>query len=325
MMKQTTHAFLKESLRSFFLEFLQAFLPDIASKIATDSAGYLKNEINSDLIAGGRAEPDFIVQAVCNGEESYFLVFIENHINNATHTPKRVFNYFARFQTRHESPVYPIIIRLQEESCPPDSDSDAIDRDTYAIEQVTDLGVCLFRYFVVQVNQLKWRDYTVSTIRPNPIVAMLMLLMPITDEERAEVRAECFRHLATAQMSLFARADVAGFIRGYLPLTPDETMVFHHLIAKIPDKKTRGTVLELIEDPQEKREREMIDDCERRASIRLASLWLGRRFGSPAQALTPSIAMLKLKEARGFLYVVHDFTALEQAVEWLENPMSAED
>ena len=149
---------------------------------------------------------------------------------------------------------------------------------------------------------------------------MLMLLMPITDEDKAEVRVECFRHLATARMSMFGRAQIAGFIQGYLPLTLEEMTVFHRLIAEIPEKKTRETILELSEDPREKREREMADESERRANIRLACLWLGHHFGSLTHALAASIATLKLKEARGFLYAVHDFTTLEQVAEWLQKP-----
>ncbi len=58
-----------------------------------------------------------------------------------------------------------------------------------------DLEVLRFRYAVVQLNQLDWRQYLALK---NPVAAALMAKMEIAPSDRARVRLECLRMLENA-------------------------------------------------------------------------------------------------------------------------------
>jgi hypothetical protein len=78
-----------------------------------------------------------------------------------------------------------------------------------------------FRYDVVQLNRLKWRDYLQ---RPNPAATALLARMEIGPAERVRVKAEILRLLLTMRLRPQKAELILGFVETYLELTAQEEL-----------------------------------------------------------------------------------------------------
>jgi hypothetical protein len=61
----------KELLTTFFVEFLELFLPEVAAYIERESLEFLDKELFTDVTAGERYETDLIVKAKFREQESF--------------------------------------------------------------------------------------------------------------------------------------------------------------------------------------------------------------------------------------------------------------
>ena len=68
----------KELFSTFFVEFIELFLPDVMAYLEPDSVTFLDKEVFTDVTAGERYEADLLVQAQFRGEPSCFLIHVEN-------------------------------------------------------------------------------------------------------------------------------------------------------------------------------------------------------------------------------------------------------
>jgi hypothetical protein len=68
----------KELLSTFFSEFIELFLPDVANYIERDSISFLNQEIFTDITSGERREVDLLVQVRFRGQDTCFLIHVEN-------------------------------------------------------------------------------------------------------------------------------------------------------------------------------------------------------------------------------------------------------
>src|SRR5260370_29789172 len=97
----------KELLSVFFLEFLDLFLPEVSAYIEAGSLELLDKEIFTDVTAGERREVDLLAKLRFKGQETFFLVHVENQGQAKPDFGKRMFAYFARLYEKHDLPVYP--------------------------------------------------------------------------------------------------------------------------------------------------------------------------------------------------------------------------
>ena len=67
----------KELLTTFFVEFVEAFLPDVAAYLDTASIEFLDKEVFTDITQGQRYESDIVVKARFQGQEAFFLLLID--------------------------------------------------------------------------------------------------------------------------------------------------------------------------------------------------------------------------------------------------------
>ena len=72
----------KEIISSFFLEFLELFLPDVCSYIEPESIVFLDKEIFTDITAGERHEADLVIRARFKGQDSFFLIHVESQAHH---------------------------------------------------------------------------------------------------------------------------------------------------------------------------------------------------------------------------------------------------
>jgi predicted transposase YdaD len=212
----------KELISTFFLEFLELFLPQVASEIDPDSIVFLQQEYFADLVEGEEKIVDLLVSVKRSGTDTTFLIHIEAQSSSQMHFNRRLFFYFAILHQRHLQPIYPIVIFSFDTP-------QRAEPDSY---QVTfpDRKVLEFNYATIQLNRLSWRDYI---DRPNPVAAALMAKMKIAKADRPRVKAECLRLLVTLRLDPAKTRLVSKFVDTYLRLNTKEERVFQSEVDKM--------------------------------------------------------------------------------------------
>lgn len=100
----------KELLTTFFVEFIELFLPDVAAYLDRDRVEFLDKEVFTDVTAGERHEVDLLARAGFRGRDAFFLIHVENQASARDQFARRMFRYFARLHEKHDLPVYPIAV-----------------------------------------------------------------------------------------------------------------------------------------------------------------------------------------------------------------------
>jgi Putative transposase, YhgA-like len=210
----------KELLSTFFVEFLDLFLPQVVSQIDRDSIQFLPQEIFTDVTSGEKKEIDLLAQCRFQQQDTCFLIHVENQSYTETAFAKRMFKYFARLHEKYDFPIYPVVIFSFDE---PKRAEPQNYRVTFG-----DLKVLEFQFAAIQLNRLNWRDFLTQ---PNPVAAALMSKMNIRRQERPFVKAECLRLLATLKLDPARMQLISGFVDTYLRLDNTEKQVFQAAIS----------------------------------------------------------------------------------------------
>jgi hypothetical protein len=100
----------KELISTFFLEFLELFLPAVTSTIDPNSIVSLQQEYFADLVEGEEKIVDLLFSVKQSGTDTTFLIHIEAQADSQTNFNRRLFFYFARLHQKHLQPIYPIVI-----------------------------------------------------------------------------------------------------------------------------------------------------------------------------------------------------------------------
>lgn len=230
----------KELLSTFFIEFLELFIPDMLTYLETESITFLDKEIFTDVTAGERYETDLLAQAQFQGKPSFFLVHVETQATAQAEFGKRMFRYFARLHEKYDYPVYPIVVFSYDQPR-------QVASSHYTIE-FPDCTVLQFNYRVIQLNQLNWRDFLTQA---NPVATALMAKMQIAPSDRPKVKAECLRLLVTLKLDPAKMQLISGFVDTYLTLTPEEETAFTLEVGRIqPD--TQEKVMDIVTSWMEK-------------------------------------------------------------------------
>lgn len=275
----------KELLSTFFVEFLDLFLPHVVSQIDRDSIQFLPQEVFTDVTSGEKKEIDLLAQVRYQQQETYFLIHIENQSYSQSVFAKRMFKYFARLYEKYDLPIYPVVIFSFDEPKRAESTNHSV---TFA-----DLNVLDFKFRAIQLNQLSWRDYLTQQ---NPVAAALMAKMNIPREERPQVKAECLRLLITLRLDPARMQLISGFVGVYLDLNAAEEEVF-----KATADRMGLTNEEVYMEMVTSWEREGIK-TERRAGI---TKLLQLRFGeidAQLEAIIPKLIQLSPDEYMDLIY-----------------------
>jgi Domain of unknown function (DUF4351) len=237
-------------LTTFFVEFVDLFCPDLRHQIVPESVEFLPQEVFLDpttAIAVQTQDPDRAEKQkrildiaakvrirsdsplAARGEEDVFIiVHVDPQSTREANFERRMFRYFSRLHDRYNLPVYPIALFTFD--APTNQQP-----DRYRIE-FPNLMVLDFRYQVVQLNQLSWRDYVNN---PNPVACALMAKMNIAPADRPRVKFECLRLLLTLRLDLGKQKLISSFFDGYLQLTPQQTQQFEALVdtLELPERE----------------------------------------------------------------------------------------
>ncbi|MDH6097664.1 Rpn family recombination-promoting nuclease/putative transposase, partial [Anabaenopsis sp. FSS-46] len=68
----------KELISTFFVEFLELFLPQVVREIDRESIQFLPQEVFNDVTSGDKKEIDLLAQVRYQQQETYFLIHVEN-------------------------------------------------------------------------------------------------------------------------------------------------------------------------------------------------------------------------------------------------------
>lgn len=277
----------KELLTTFFTEFLQLFLPELAAYLDPDSVEFLDKEVFTDVTQGERHEVDLVARGRFRGQPLCFLIHVENQSQPQSDYPRRMFRYFARLHEKHDLPVYPIAIFSYDAPQRPEPDAYRID--------FPDVTVLAFQFRVVQLNRLGWRDFVDRT---NPVAAALMAKMHREPGEQVRVKLACLQMLAQLQLDPARRELISGFVDAYLRLTMKQEQEFRSELQQIEPQQREG-IMEIVtswmEEGLERGRQEGREEGERKLVMRLLRKRLGpldreieaRIEALPAEALEP--------------------------------------
>ncbi|MCF2151363.1 Rpn family recombination-promoting nuclease/putative transposase [Desmonostoc muscorum LEGE 12446] len=209
----------KELISTFFVEFLDLFLPQVASQIDRDSIQFLPQDVFTDVTSGEKKEIDLLAQVRYQQQDTCFLIHVENQSYTETAFAKRMFKYFARLHEKYDLPIYPVVIFSFDEP-------KRAEPQNYRVT-FPDLKVLEFQFAAIQLNRLSWRDFLTQH---NPVAAALMAKMNIAVSERPQVKAECLRLLTTLRLDPARMQLISGFVDVYLELNAAEEEVFQAVV-----------------------------------------------------------------------------------------------
>ena len=212
----------KELISTFFIEFLELFLPEIAKTIDPGLVKFLQQEYFVDLVEGEEKIVDLLVEVKQSGQDATFLIHIEPQSTSRSVFPERMFFYFARLHQVYRQRIYPIAIFSYDQ---PQKEA----KSSYSVE-FPDFKVLDFRFKAIQLNRLDWRDYV---DRANPVAAALMAKMSIASSDRPKVKAECLRLMVTLKLNPAKSRLISKFVDTYLRLNAREEGEFRVEIDKL--------------------------------------------------------------------------------------------
>jgi len=201
----------KELISTFFLEFIELFLPEVRAYIEDGSLEFLDKEIFTDVTSGERHEADLVAKLRFKEQDTFFLVHVENQAQPQTNFGKRMFAYLARLHEKHDLPVYPIAVFTYDAPFTEQA-------DVYEVV-FPDRRVLEFRFRAIQLNRLNWRDFA---RQENPAASALMAKMNIAQADRARVKLQCIRLLSTLSLNKARNQLILGFVDTYLRLNDEE-------------------------------------------------------------------------------------------------------
>ena len=286
----------KELITTFFYEFLQLFLPEIAAEIDPESIEFLDKETFSDVASGEALEADIVAKCKFKGSDKYFLIHQENQAKSFADFPKRMFKYFARYYEKHDLDIYPIALFTFDAPLREEPDSLQI--------SFPNLDVLNFKFRVIQLNRLNWRDYIRTS---NPVAAALMSKMKFEKRDRPYVKLECLRLLATLKLNQAKSRLIANFVNAYLKLDAKEKLILSKEIETLePEEKEPMIQLtnEWIEEGErigiEKGVKQGIEKGVKQGMEKEAQnllFRLGRKqLGSPSELVAQQLGLIEDKE-----------------------------
>jgi hypothetical protein len=291
----------KELIQTFFGEFIELFLPKVLNYVSKESLIFLPEEVFTDVTSGDKRKIDLLAQVKWQGKDSYFLIHVENQAYTQTEFERRMFHYFARLDAKYLLPIYPVVIFSYDEP-------KRQEKNQY---QVTfpDKKILEFNYTSIQLNRLNWRDFL---NQKNPVASALMAKMQFKPEERAKVKLECLRMLATLSLDPARIELISGFVDTYLKLNQTQQLQFETELKQaglVEEEK----VMEIVTSWMEKGIEIGLQQGEKTLIIRQ----LKRRFGNISSDLENKINNLSLNQIESLGDALLDFQTLNDLINWL--------
>jgi len=293
----------KELVTTFFAEFVELFLPELAGYLDIDSIEFLDKELFTDVTEGERHEADVVARTRFRGKDLCFLVHVENQAQAQPEFGRRMFRYFARLHEKHAMPVYPVVVFSHE--------STRAEPTEYRVS-FPDLEVMRFGFRSIQLQRLDWRTYLRAA---NPVAAALMSRMDIAREDRPQVKLECLRLLTTLRLDPARMKLISGFIDTYLRLNREEALRFAREADRVLTTDERSKMLELTTSwKEEGRTEGRREECHR-----LVVRQLRRRLGPLDASIEGQLNELSIERLETLAEALLDFASIGDLNNWLRD------
>lgn len=295
----------KELLSTFFIEFLELFLPELAEQIDPTSIQFLQQEYFADLTSGEEKIVDLLVEVQQLGATAAFLIHLEAQSFSEANFARRIFFYFSILHQRYLQRIYPIVVFSFDKP-------DRQESNRYTVK-FGDRTILDFNFEAIQLNRLNWRDYL---NQQNPVAAALMAKMRIETNDRPKVKAECLRLLATLRLDPVRTRLISGFVDTYLRLNTQEEQVFQSEVGKL-ETSEQEQIMQItttwMEQGIEQGITQGIMQGERSIVLRL----LTRRVGELPEGIRSQVELFSLHEIEALGEALLDFTNLSDLEQWL--------
>ena len=284
----------KELLSTFFFEFIELFLPEVAEYLEREPITFLQQEYFTDIITGERKIIDLLALVRFRGQETCFIIHVENQSSSEANFTRRMFFYFAKLHQEHLLPIYPVVVFSFDEPKREESKQ-------YQVE-FPNLKVLELNFTAIQLNRLNWRDFLQQQ---NPVAAALMAKMRIAPQDRPKVKIECLRLLATLRLDPARTQLISGFVDTYLRLNATEERVFQ-------------SELDTMGLKEEEQVMQIVTSWMEQATQKLVLRQLNRRVGTLEPSLEERIRELPLDRLEALGEDLLDFSNMSDLVNWLE-------
>jgi Domain of unknown function (DUF4351) len=303
----------KQLIGTFFLDFLDLFVPELADKIDRDNLEFLPQEYFTDIIEGDRRAMDLVVRINLrrrpNEPEAgkvWAIIDCEHQSNSEANFHRRMFFYFAQLHRKYLEPIYPIAIFSFDEP-------KRQEPDKYRV-RLPGFDVLEFNFLRIQLNQLNWRDFLKQK---NPVAAALMSKMKIEKKDRAKVKVECLRSIATLKLDPARVSILSGFVDSYLNLDRLEEVEFEREVASIKKESEKEQVMQIVTSWMEQGIEQGRVEGEKEEALRLVSRVLIRRVGELDAGMNERLQQLSVIQLEDLLDAALDFTAIDNLEAWL--------
>lgn len=313
----------KELITTFFIEFIELFFPEVAAYLEPDPLEFLDKEIFTDIISGERRATDIVVKAKFRGQDSFFIVHIENQAWYQKEFGKRMFRYFARLSEKHNLPVYPIAVLSFDYPLTSQPQS-------YEVK-FPDKLVLQFNYRVIQINSLNWRNFLQN---PNPVATALMARMRIKKSERRQVKLQCLRLLVSLRLDPARMKLISGFIDTYLRLNPREEKLLKADIAEQLEPEEQEGIMQIVTSWMEEglqigRQEGRLEgrlegqmEGKKEEGLAIILRQLNRRIGGITPTLQAQLHQLSVLQLENLADALLDFSTPNDLVNWLEQNLN---
>ena len=299
----------KALLTVFFLEFVAAFLPDVLPYLDPASIEFVDKELLKGVRGRGKRYADLLVKARFKGQETFFLIHIENQSKAEPGFAKRMFRYFARLIEKFDLPVYPVA--LLSFDAPNRAEPD---RFEVVFPNKT---VLQFAYTAIQLNRLSWKDYLKT---PNPAAAALMTKMQIAPEDRVRVASEITRMRLTLKLDADKAELIFGFMETYLQLTGEELMQYERELDELLPEE-RETQMQgwtkIGRENYARGKQDGVQEGKQEGKEELVVSLMNRRFGAVSAQITERVDELPDEKLTELGVALFDFTSLTDVENWL--------
>jgi hypothetical protein len=299
----------KQLLTTFFLEFLELFVPELFVVIDPHSLEILPQEYFTEINAGERRAMDIIVRIDLLGRPNApasskvsVVINCEHQSSSETDFHRRMFFYFAQLHREYLQIVYPIALFSFDQPF-------RAEQSRYQVK-APGLQILDFNFLTIQLNRLDWREFLT---RSNPVAAALMAKMKIDPADRPKVKVECLRMIANLKLDKARTFQLSGFIDNYLRLNPVEKQQFQVEVDKIKLPKEREEVMEITTSWKEEGRVEGRESGERALTIRL----LTKKVGNLSPELLAKVNGLNIDRLEVLAEDLLDFKHVGDLERWL--------
>jgi len=153
----------KTLLIAFFSEFMEAFVPEIASAMDARHIEFLDKELVWIRRRFRKSKfVDLVAKVKLRGTPGFILVHVEHQAKSDQDIARRMFLYAAWLVQRYGLPVWPVLLTSYAKPW-------RAEQNRWEMT-VREKPIITFNFEVVQLNRLNWRDYLKL---PNPAATAL--------------------------------------------------------------------------------------------------------------------------------------------------------